>query len=181
MDACNFYWEKLIDILDIGATLFTAFVALWIYKSWREQKGSEVVANEANQLSKDLLSKIHNTEVLISKIIKHDSNIDLSHLTLLEIGYTDTLRRMLFIHTCIVINDFDDDIERFQSSNEELIKEICNVIELKKNSTILKVENHKKILSIKKYNTECIMKIIKKLQPYTVFKNKITLRKIDPK
>jgi len=50
MDVCSWDWGAIAGFFGAGATLGTAVIALYISNQWRTQKGSEVIANEAQSL-----------------------------------------------------------------------------------------------------------------------------------
>lgn len=58
MEVCSWDWGAIAGFTGAGATLTTGVIALCIFRQWRDQKGSEVIANEAkliiNELSKSL-------------------------------------------------------------------------------------------------------------------------------
>lgn len=110
---CSIDWVIVKDILValIGAGI-PSIVAWQIFKSWREQKGSEVVANEAKRLLVDLAE-------LISLSKKMNSN------TLLDDQIQKALKSFNF-QTDIIINQLDFLIEEVSSEQQEILKNLKN-------------------------------------------------------
>lgn len=50
MDVCSLDWGAIAGFAGAVATIGTGAIALYISNQWRKQKGSEVVANEAESL-----------------------------------------------------------------------------------------------------------------------------------
>ncbi|WP_336153030.1 hypothetical protein [Acinetobacter ursingii] len=50
MDVCSLDWAAIAGFAGAVATIGTGAIALYISNQWRKQKGSEVVANEAESL-----------------------------------------------------------------------------------------------------------------------------------
>ncbi|QDK96707.1 hypothetical protein FM020_01800 [Acinetobacter tandoii] len=50
MGVCSWDWGAIGSIAGALATLGAGLIALWISHQWRKQKGSEVIANEAESL-----------------------------------------------------------------------------------------------------------------------------------
>ena len=63
MDICNLDWQLIVKILP---SLITGGVALFIFSKWKNQKSSEVIANEA----KSMIIKISRLQSLQGDIIK---------------------------------------------------------------------------------------------------------------
>ena len=51
MDVCSIDWQLVSKF----TPLLTPIVALFIFRQWNKQKGTEVIANEAKLLTYDLL------------------------------------------------------------------------------------------------------------------------------
>lgn len=51
MDVCSLDWGAIAGFAGAVATIGTGAIALYISNQWRKQKGSEVVANEAESLT----------------------------------------------------------------------------------------------------------------------------------
>ncbi|MDI9741816.1 hypothetical protein QM267_16275, partial [Acinetobacter baumannii] len=63
MDICNLDWELISRFLP---SIITGGVALYIFSKWKNQKASEVIANEA----KSLIIKIARLQSLQAEIFK---------------------------------------------------------------------------------------------------------------
>ena len=50
MNVCSWDWGAIAGFSGAGVTLVTGFIALYISHKWREQKGSDVISNEAAKI-----------------------------------------------------------------------------------------------------------------------------------
>jgi len=77
MDLCVFDWGIFASLLSAAATFIGAGVALWIFFQWKNQKGSEVIANEAKGLFKNIENAKTTFSIVFSDILKmamHEKN-----------------------------------------------------------------------------------------------------------
>ncbi|WP_180644928.1 hypothetical protein [Acinetobacter bereziniae] len=88
MTICSWDWGAIGSILGAIATIIGAIVAIYIFTQWRNQKGSEVLANEAkntilllNKFNK-LNDYIHNLLSDIKVINKHKIGEELENIKL---------------------------------------------------------------------------------------------------
>lgn len=108
MDLCVVDWKAITPLV---ASLFAACVALYISNKWNKQKGSEVIANEAKQTIKDLLEIINISFHMNSHTASPESIAE--KFKEFEILSGQILRNSLFIDECIVINDFNSLLTKF--------------------------------------------------------------------
>ena len=54
MDFYVIDWSVVASFLSAATTLFTGIVAIFIFKKWKSQKGSEVISIEAKKIFKSI-------------------------------------------------------------------------------------------------------------------------------
>ena len=72
MEVCSWDWGAIGSFLGAGATLYAACIALSISNEWRNEKGSEVVANECKLILLELNKFVMDSELLF-KISTNES------------------------------------------------------------------------------------------------------------
>lgn len=180
MGICIIDWETTGIYLGVISTIISPLlVSIYIYKKWHDQKGNEVIANEAKEAYKELLSNLFETTVIISHIeINNITKIDIENFINLRNSSNELLKKLLLIDSCIVIENFATDINKFEKNNTEILKKL-NTIVFEDNSnncnftTIIKQLEYRE-----KINRECCMNLIRQLQPYTLFRRNIIFKNI---
>lgn len=152
--------------------LITPIVAIYIFKKWKKQKGSEVIANESKEAIKDLLElSVINTNIVFggskskteleSKLLKFKEIAEKSH------------RAMLFLTTDQDIDKLDLLLPNYYQYTESIYHSINNVVACSNDMQVLQFMQ----LEMTKQNTlrlnECINKLISILYPYSVYKKTI--------
>lgn len=97
MDLCTWDWGAIGSILGAGATFIAAGVALYIFTQWKNQKASEVVANEAkytineifelNKVFLDLVDLSFNDSTELKR--KIDTFISLTYSSLAKLAFIE--------------------------------------------------------------------------------------------
>ena len=177
MEVCNWNWGAIASFVSAGFTGIAAVVAWKISEKWNNQKGSEVVADEAKESIKELLDNIFNTEVLISHI-KKDNNIDLERFIKLREESNQLFKRIQIIDSSIQIESFGNYLENFNRVNKKILNHAYRII----NNDYLEDElplliKEQELLS--ESNTQYCKVLIKKLRPYALFQTQFHF-KITP-
>lgn len=122
MEVCSIDWGAI-------ATFTGGAIALYISWQWRNQKGSEVIANEANKAFK-VLSEI---EILSLSTLKHFNNDNYKHLVITYTEYQDKyeILRDSILLILYVVNDssLKDKYSNFNNTYENFSKVISNKLE----------------------------------------------------
>ena len=110
-DYCLAGSEKAVDVLTISAYLIPVALVLEAYNAWRDQKGTEVIANEAKQTIKDLLEIISISYNMNSYAASPE--LIAEKLKQFELLSEQILRSSLFIDECIVIDNLKFKLNEF--------------------------------------------------------------------
>ncbi|MBU3083143.1 hypothetical protein [Acinetobacter seifertii] len=98
-------------VVPIISALIPSIVAWLIYRGWNNQKGTEVIANEAKQNIKDLLEIINISYNMNSYTASPE--LVAEKFKRFELLSEQILRSSLFINECIVIDDFYSLLNKF--------------------------------------------------------------------
>ena len=98
MDVCSWDWGAIAGFTGAGATIIAAIVAWNISEKWRDQKGDEILSNEAKNLILILEEYSDKLEKMHSLIMDPDSNFyhDNEITELKETAYKLGNRSILF-------------------------------------------------------------------------------------
>lgn len=136
------------SLLGWSATIFATIALLYTFNSWRDQKGSEVIANEA----KLIIDKL-NESLEISENLKYSllgMNFDIANKHSLELNdclrIIDTRINLLNILVNVQFKEIDENISIFQSNYRQV--------------TLLFIMYSNKIISDNKVHTNDLSKII---------------------
>lgn len=126
MDVCSWDWGAISTIIGAGIASATA---LYISRQWRNQKGSEVIANEANKAFK-VLSEI---EILSFSALKHFKDDNYKHLVSTYTEYQDKYEilrdSILLILYVVSDSSLKDKYSNFDNTYENFSKVISNKLE----------------------------------------------------
>jgi hypothetical protein len=141
------------NLLVWSATLFATIALLYTFNSWRNQKASDVIANEAKTISEKLnLQLITHRGLMWSKIYDKEYK---DHLDQLEIDYRFIERKLNFLEKLIKLEYTNDESDFYlQKKNEYLtqyisFKDSLNTIYLLENYPVDDL-NHLKNIDLNK-------------------------------
>ena len=166
MDLCVVDWGA---ISSIAAALIASFTAIYIYFQWRNQKGAEVIANEAKQNIQDILEIIKIVSLIRQKssALERSRNfIDFNRL------YESVVRSSLYIDDCVEIKDFKKAIDEFFNcclkfkEFESLYRDYAQ-----DSKFIAHVDSEINLIQIRGFN------IVNTLIPYSIYQKKFKFRK----
>ncbi|MFW6464473.1 hypothetical protein [Acinetobacter baumannii] len=169
-------WSAIAGLLSFFATLYAARVAWKISKEWNNQKGHEVVAEEAKESIKQLLDNIFNSTALINNV-GLNSNIDQKRFIFLRDQSNEIIRRTLFIDACVYIEGLRESIDNYNRNNKVILNNLHTMIYeslTDEQFVILKVDQE---LRDKAHSQYCF-ELIKRLQPYALYRHKFIFKKV---
>lgn len=122
-------WSAVAGFTSAIATFFGGGAVVWVYQQWKNQKGSEVIANEA----KDVLIDIKELKAIFLQLIgyryKYESEeavaINISKLTTLS---TSTIKKLMFISESIEDLDKINTISQSIALLQSVYKQIGKII-----------------------------------------------------
>ena len=169
-DYCLAGSGEAVDVLTISAYLIPVALVLEAYNAWRDQKGTEVIANEAKQTIKDLLEIINISYYMNSYTASPE--LIAEKLKQFELLSEQILRSSLFIDECIVIDNLKFKLNEF---NELCwaVKDIGLEFDPVRNHNEFK----NKLAGKVGYIGSSGMCMVKILLPYSIYQDKINFRK----
>ncbi|MGQ1276548.1 hypothetical protein [Acinetobacter baumannii] len=176
MEFCSLDWGAIAGFAGVGATIIAARVAWNISEEWKNQKGSEVIAEEAKEVIKLLLDNIFNSTALINNV-GLNSNIDQERFIFLRDQSNEIIRRTLFIDACVYIEGLRDSIDNYNRNNKVILNNLHTMIYesfTDEQFIILKVDQE---LRDKAHSQYCF-ELIKRLQPYALYRHKFIFKKV---
>lgn len=166
MDLCVVDWGA---VATIAAALIASFTAIYIYFQWKNQKGAEVIANEAKQNIQDILEIIKVISLIRQKSFDSERSKNFGDFNRL---YESVVRSSLYIDDCVEIKDFKKSIDeffdcclkfkRFESQYRHHAQE---------SKFIEHVDGEINVIQIKGVN------IVNTLIPYSIYQKKFKFRK----
>lgn len=168
MEICSFDF----DLASKFIPLITPIVAIYIFKKWNKQKGSEVIANESKEAIKDLLElSVINLNIVFEG---SRSNVELESKLLKFKEISEKAHRaMLFLNTERNVEKLDSLLPDYFIYKESVYHPIKNVVSCSDGIQVVQFLQ----LEGTKQNTlrlhECIDKLISILYPYSVYKKTI--------
>lgn len=168
--------EIASSLLSWTSTMFATIALLYTFNSWREQKGSEVIANEAKDLIKDITQNIS----ILGDIIYEYSNLTIknenviSNLLNCKKLELEIHRKIYFIENTIVFYDLDKLYKDFDYKNSSIIDNL----EFRINKNDFKEYERYRPLLIEKYIALCKLSddLIKKLSIYSLYQRPIKFK-----
>jgi hypothetical protein len=109
---------ELSDSLGIIATLLAILGAFKISRDWRNQKGSEVIAKEANEITKDL-SAINQSIYELKNTLQSKENA-LTNLNNIKKISDKINRELLFLKGSLIDDELENNINLFIESKKNL-------------------------------------------------------------
>lgn len=180
MDVCSWDWGAIGSFVGAGATLIGAVIAsrvAWcISKQWKDQKGSEVIANETKELIKDITQSIS----LLGNIIYDDTNSTIKNENIisnfLNIKRLDLEihRKIYFIENTIIFYNLDKIYKDFNILNSSIIDSLGYRID---NNDFKEYERYRPLLE-EKYIKLCDLSdnLIIKLSPLSLYREEIKFK-----
>lgn len=166
MDLCVVDWGA---ISSIAAALIASFTAIYIYFQWKNQKGAEVIANEAKQNIQDILEIIK----IVSLIRQKSSHLERSR-NFIDFNrlYESVVRSSLYIDDCVEIKGFKKAIDEFFNCCLNF-KEFESLYRhhAQDSKFIEHVDGEINVIQIKGVN------IVNTLIPYSIYQKKFKFRK----
>lgn len=159
------------DLISLLGSLVTAYVAINIFGKWKEQKGSEVVANESRELIKDLLLLVQILGYLKSN--KYEENEIINKCKEFMEVNTDIVKKNLYLKSIINDTKLEKSVSEYNNKNIE----IRDLIEesISKNQLVKIKES-----LFKEYGDKAFY-LVNILKPYTIYRKDIKFKKDKPK
>jgi hypothetical protein len=165
-----------LDQLSICATFFGALVALIIFNQWRKQKGSEVIANEATEIVKNLALSLDDTRYLFNYPFYTNKENALQRLESLKLLIKKNKRELLFLRASIEDKLLDSFLDVFLNCENSLIIDIEYLISCHKDHDFLKQIDSKKSKELDNYSNH-LDNLITIVRPYSLYQKKVVLKK----
>lgn len=174
MDACSFNWELASKFVPLVTAIVSILIACFVYWAWHQQKGKEVIANEAKEAIKDFLelgNKISN----INQMLDH-KEIDEDIIVRIKYIYEESNRRLLFLVNSIEIKNLKKNMFDLHVENNKLFNRLDLIHMLKKdyNKEEYKIDpnliNETREIARKSYGL--VWDIVYILKPYALYKTK---------
>lgn len=160
--------------LGIIATLLAILGAFKISRDWREQKGSEVIAKEANEITKDL-------SVINQSIYELKNNLQSKENALTNLDnikkISDKINRdLLFLKGSLIDDELNNNINLFSESKKDLLINI--EILLRSNNMYIflnEMSEHNMLLKLNQYTSD-INNLITISRKYSLYQRPIKLK-----
>lgn len=165
------------SLLGWSATIFGTIALLYTFNSWRDQKGSEVIANECTEINTNLSISYDDFLYICKYPFYTDRDSAIKALSDLEIKLDKIKRELYFIRSSMIDDNLESIFDPFLDKQKEFY------IKLK----ICLIDN-KEITSylheIQKVKEECLFpynkllnELISILRPYSLYKKNIKFKK----
>lgn len=168
MDICSFDFDLATKFIP----LITPIVAIFIFRKWRKQKGSEVIANESKEAIKDLLELSVINQNIVFEGSKNKAELE-SKLSKFKEVSEKAHRAMLFINTDQKVVKLGQLLPDYFIYKESVYHPMKSVISSSDEMQIVEFMQ----LEATKQNAlrlnECITNLINVLHPYSVYKKTI--------
>ncbi|MDO6643820.1 MULTISPECIES: hypothetical protein [Acinetobacter] len=168
MDICSFDFNLASKFIP----LVTPIVAICIFKKWKKQKGSEVIANESKEAIKDLLELSVINLNIVYEGSKSKTELE-SKLSRFKEVSEKAHRAMLFLNTDQNVVKLGQLLPEYFINKESVYHPIKNVVGCSDEMQIVEFIQ----LEGTKQNTlrlnKCIDKLITILYPYSIYKKTI--------
>lgn len=166
MDLCVVDWGAVATIV---AALIASFTAIYIYFQWKNQKGAEVIANEAKQNIQDILEIIKVISLIRQKSFDSERSKNFGDFNRL---YESVVRSSLYIDDCVEIKDFKKSIDEFFDCCLKFKRfESLYRHHAQDSKFIEHVDGEINVIQIKGVN------IVNTLIPYSIYQKKFKFRK----
>lgn len=181
MEVCSFDWELASKFIPLITAIISIFIAGFVYWAWHNQKGKEVIANEAKEAIKEFLefgSKINKTNQNLDL-----NEVDLDHISRLKYIYEESNKRLLFLVNSIEIPYLKKTMFDFHVENHQLFSRLELIHVLKKeyvdeqHQIDPKLIDETRQLISKSYCS--MLKIVDLLRPYALYKTKFKYKKLS--
>ena len=111
-------------LLSWSATMFATIALLYTFYTWREQKGSEVIADECNEAFKSIIEAAKNITTIARYLKLKPSREDRKKFELelneFEVNHHKIIRSSLFIDATIVEDGLTDKIYEYDLRYKEI-------------------------------------------------------------
>lgn len=177
---CSWNWGAIGSIAGAGATLIATIVAICIFKQWRNQKGSEVIANEANEIVKNLSVLHENIKYITTHSI--NKNYALSMFKDIEDLSNKNKRELLFLKASIVNENLEKLLDNFLKHERGLLITIEYSLKIHSNINdfLNEMMENKRIGELKLY-TVYLDDLITIIRPYSLYKERVFFKDHKPK
>lgn len=169
MDVCNLDWSAIAGFVGAG-------VALFISQQWKDQKGSEVIANEAKEVIKELLDFSTKQQNFIHFMTQF-KEIDSDNFTRLQDQNSDIYKRLVFIENSIDIKNFKKTIFDYNLINQKIFKDISQVPD------VIIADEYKKLIEKiglqREFNLSKCLQLTDLIRPYALYQTKFNFKKLN--
>lgn len=168
MDICSFDF----DLASKFIPLITPIVAICIFKMWKKQKGSEVIANESKEAIKDLLELSVINQNIIFESSKSKAELEAKLSKFKEVS-EKAHRAMLFLNADQKIVKLGQLLPNYFVYKESVYHPMKSVIG---NSDEMQIIEFMQLEATKQNAlrlNECITNLINVLHPYSIYKKTI--------
>lgn len=179
--ACVVDWELASKFVPLITAIISICIAGFVYWAWHEQKGKEVIANEAKEAIKDFLelgNKISNINQMLDK-----NETDGDTILRIKYIYEESNKRLLFLVNSIEIEKLKKIMFDLHVSNYQLFSRLDIIYKL--NNKNYDREKYKIDPNLINETRELIRKsyglvwdIVYILKPYALYKTKFKYKKI---
>jgi hypothetical protein len=162
-----------------SATLFPSIALLYTFNSWRDQKGSEIIANEANEIVKNL-SVLHEN-IRYIRIHSQNKNDALFMLKDIERLSNKNKRELLFLKASIIDEDLENFLDIFLKHERNLLIKIEYYLRVHTINDFLDEMIQDERLEELRLYTYYLDNLIIVVRPYSLYQNPVFLKKHKPK
>lgn len=178
MDLCTWDVGAIGSILGAVATLIAAGVALYIFTQWKNQKASEVVANEAKYAINELFEINRIFLELVNFHFDNSNELRGKLINFISASY-NTLAKLTFIQNTILDKDgsIEESIAEFHKITVELItifttnldRENVDIVSFRARIAIMKIDQNNEIELFRRHS----IKVIENCKNIAMYKIKV--------